>query len=399
MKPRYELMAPAGNFPMLVAALNAGADAVYFGLNDFSMRASSKNFTLADLDEMREICDSSPRKAKMYLTLNTIIYDEEIGQLEGIIEKVKGKVDAVICWDHAVMLQCKKYEIPFFISTQASVANTKAAEYYKKLGAQRVVLARELNLEQIEKISQVIDVECFIHGAMCVAISGRCFMSQFTYDRSANRGACNQNCRRSYTVTDDSGNELTVENSRIMSAKDLCALPFIEKMKKAGVMSFKIEGRGRDARYVDVVTSVYRKALDNAMNPDEVQTGINELEKVFNRQFSSGFYLGKPAVHDFSTTENSAATEVKHALGKVINYYSKNQVASIKLMSDLAVGDKIVIIGNKTGIETAIVSSMEIENNTVEKARKGDMVGIKIPGIRKNDAVYKIETRKNIINR
>ena len=159
-------------------------------------------------------------------------------------------------------------------------------------------------------------------------------------------------------------------------------------------MSFKIEGRGRDARYVDVVTSVYRKALDSTMNQDEIQAGINELEKVFHRQFSSGFYLGKPAVHDFSTTENSAATEVKFTLGKVVNYYSKNQVASIKLMADLAIGDKIVIIGNKTGIKTVIVSSMEIENNIVERARKGDFVGIKIPGIRKNDTVYKVKTRK-----
>jgi len=394
MKPKYELMAPAGNFPMLSAALNAGADAVYFGLNDYSMRASTKNFTLADLDEMRELCDSSPRRAKMYLTLNTIIYDEEIQQLEKIIEQIKGRVDAVICWDHAVMLLCKKHKIPFFISTQASVANTKAAEYYKKLGAQRVVLARELNLEQIKKISRIIDVECFIHGAMCVAISGRCFMSQFTYDRSANRGECNQNCRRSYTVTDDSGHELEVENSRIMSAKDLCALPFIEKMKEAGVMSFKIEGRGRDARYVDVVTSVYRKALDSTMSPDEVKAGIKELEKVFNRQFSSGFYLGKPTNHDFSLTENNSATEVKHNLGKVINYYAKNQVASIQLMADLAVGDKIVVIGNKTGIKTITVSSMEIENEVIDKAQKGDMVGIKISGIRKNDSVYKIVSSK-----
>lgn len=387
-------MAPAGDFSMLAAAVNAGADAVYFGLNDFSMRASSKNFSLDELGEMRELCDSSTRQVMMYLTLNTIIYDEEIEQLESIIEQVRGKVDAIICWDHAVMLLCKKHDVPFFISTQASVANTKAAEYYKALGAQRVVLARELNLEQIKRISAVIDVECFIHGAMCVAISGRCFMSQFTYDRSANRGECNQNCRRSYTVTDDSGHELEVENSRIMSAKDLCTLPFIEKMKEAGVMSFKIEGRGRDARYVDVVTSVYRKALDGRMNPEEVKAGISELEKVFNRKFSSGFYLGKPTDHDFSTTENSAATEVKRTLGKVVNYYANNQVAAIKLTADLAVGDKIVIIGQKTGIKTVIIESMEMENVAVEHAQKGEMVGVKIPGVRKNDAVYKIEIRQ-----
>ncbi len=394
MKPRYELMAPAGDAAMFVAAVKAGADAVYFGLDEFSMRASAKGVTMAELDEMRTLCDSSPRSVKMYLTLNTIIYDEDMVHLEEIIERVKGKVDAVICWDHAVMLLCKKHGVPFFISTQASVANTRAAEYYKKLGAQRVVLARELNLEQIRKISRIIDVECFVHGAMCVAISGRCFMSQFTYDKSANRGECNQNCRRSYTVTDDSGHELMVENSRILSAKDLCMLPFIEKMKEAGVMSFKIEGRGRDARYVDVVTSVYRKALDGNMSPDEVQAEIKELEKVFNRQFSAGFFLGQPTIHDFSTTENSAATEVKRSLGSVVNYYPKNQVASIQLETDLAIGDSIVVIGHKTGIEKATVSSMEVESKAVTRARKGDLVGIAITGVRRNDKVYKIEPRK-----
>lgn len=393
MNPAYELMAPAGDLPMFAAAVNAGADAVYFGLNDFSMRASARNFTLADLNEMRELCNSSPRKVKMYLTLNTIIYDEETEQLEEIIVQIKGKIDAVICWDHAVMLLCKKHNIPFFISTQASVANTKAAEYYKELGAQRVVLARELNLEQISRISRVLEVECFIHGAMCVAISGRCFMSQFTYDRSANRGECNQNCRRGYTVTDDAGHELVVENSRVMSAKDLCTLPFIEKMKQAGVKSFKIEGRGRDARYVDVVTSVYRKALDRVMSPDEIQAEIKELEKVFHRQFSSGFYLGKPANHDFSTTENSAATEVKLSLGKVVNYFQEKQVASIKLTSDLSVGDKIVVIGQKTGIETVVVSSMEIDNKFVKQALKGELVGVKISGVRRNDAVFKVVSK------
>ncbi|MDF1543838.1 MAG: U32 family peptidase [bacterium] len=389
-RPKYELMAPAGNLAMFTAAVKAGADAVYFGLSDFSMRASSKNVTIADLDEMKKIAAASPRDLKMYLTLNTIIYNEEITQLEQIIEEVKGRIDAVICWDLAVISLCKKHKIPFFISTQASVANIASAEYYKELGAQRVVLARELNLEQIAEIAKIIDVECFAHGAMCVAISGRCFMSQFTYNRSANRGECNQNCRRSYTVTDDAGHELEVENSRIMSAKDLCTLPFIEEMKQAGVISFKIEGRGRDPRYVDLVTSVYRKALDNSLTPEEIQTEMKELEKVFNRQFSFGFYLGEPTDHDFSSTENSAATEVKQGLGKVVNYYARNQVASIKLTADLTVGDKIVVIGHKTGIETTVVTSMEVENQPVKEAKKGDFVGVKIAGIRKNDAVYKV---------
>lgn len=393
MKKKLELMAPAGNFAMLVAAVKAGADAVYFGLDEFSMRAASKNFKLSDLDEMREICNSSDRKVKMFLTLNTIIYDEEIKKLEKTIKKVKKKVDAIICWDHAVMLLCKAEKIPFFISTQASVANTTAAKYYKKLGAKRVVVARELNLKQVKKISEVIDVECFTHGAMCVAISGRCFMSQFTENRSANRGECIQNCRRSYTVTDDAGHELQVENSRIMSAKDLCTLQLIEKMKKAGVMSFKIEGRGRDARYVDTVTSIYRKALDEKMTQKEIQNGISELEKVFNRQFSTGFYLGQPTKYDFSSTENSDAKEVKKYLGKVVNYYPKMQVAAIKITADLKIGDNIIVLGNKTGIEKVTVESIEIENKKVTNAKKGDEVGIKIPGIRKNDQVYLIKQR------
>ncbi len=390
MKKKYELMAPAGNFSMLVAAVNAGADAVYFGLNEFSMRATSKNFKLTDLDQMREVCEASPRKVKMYLTLNTIIYDDELKKLEKVISKIKGKVDAIICWDHAVMRLSKKYKIPFFISTQASVANTEAAEFYKKMGAKRIVLARELNLKQIKNISKTIEVECFVHGAMCVAVSGRCFMSQFTYNKSANRGECYQNCRRSYVVTDDNGHELRVENSQIMSAKDLCGLAFVEPMKKAGVISFKIEGRGRDARYVDQVTSVYRKALDNKLTDEEIKTGINDLEKVFNRQFSSGFFLGKPTNHDFSTTQNNDAKEIKRALGKVTNYYTKNQVAAVKLLLDLKVGDEIIVIGNKTGIKKTEVKSIEIENRIVSKAQKGDEIGIKIPGIRKNDEIYKI---------
>lgn len=396
MKPKYELMAPAGNFPMLSAAVNAGADAVYFGLNEFSMRATSKNFDLSDLDEMRAICDSSDRDVKLYLTLNTIVYDEELEKLEVIIARVKNKVNAIICWDHAVMLLCRKHEISFFISTQASVANRAAAEYYKQLGARRVVLARELNLEQIKQIAEVIEVEAFVHGAMCVAVSGRCFMSQFTYDKSANRGECYQNCRRSYTIIDDAGHELQLENSRVLSAKDLCMLPHIERMKEAGVTSFKIEGRGREPRYVDIVTRVYRKALDQKLSEDEINAEVEQLKKVFNREFSTGFYLGQPADTDFSPTENNAATEIKIGLGKIVNYYPKNKVASILLTDELTPGDQIVVIGNKTGIVTTIVDTIEIENERVAKGDKGQLVGIKIGRVRENDKVFKIvEKNKN----
>ncbi len=394
MKPKYELMSPAGNFPMLAAAINAGADAVYFGLNVFSMRANSKNFNIDNLNEMREMCNESERKVKLFLTLNTIIYPEEIPKLEETIIAVKDKVDAIICWDNAVIMLCNKHKVPFFVSTQASISNKESAQFYKMLGAKRAVLARELNLAQIKEISEIIEIECFAHGAMCVAVSGRCFMSQMTSEKSANRGECHQNCRRSYTITDSSGNELQIENSRVMSAKDLCTLSLIEDMKDAGIYSYKIEGRGRDPRYVDVVTRAYRKALDNKLTPEETQEGIAELEKVFNRQFSTGFYLGKPTGEDFSTAENNEATEIKLFIGKVFNYYQKISVAEIKLNEDIKIGDQLVIIGKKTGLKRLYIDSMQVENNDVKEASKGESVGIQIDGIRKNDEVYIVRNKE-----
>ncbi len=389
MESKYELLAPAGDFSMLSAAVNAGADAVYFGIKGFNMRVSAKNFTLEDLDKIRKICNSSPRKVKMYLTMNIIVYDEEVERVEEILKKVKGKVDAIICWDLSVINLCRKHKIPFHISTQASVSNSEAAKFYKELGAERIVLARELNLEQVKKISKIIDIETFCHGAMCLAISGRCLMSQHTFGKSANRGECVQNCRRSYIIKDkQEGYELEVENNRILSAKDLCTLPFIEELKKAGVKSFKIEGRNRDARYVDAVVRVYRKALDKKLSEEEIKEGLDELKKVYNRGFSSGFYLGSPTSDDFSKTENSAATEKKEYVGKIYNYLSKSEVALIKVSKDFKVGDDIIVIGNETGIEKIKVERMEIHNQPVEFARKGDEVGIKIPKVKKNNEVY-----------
>jgi len=206
---KFKLLAPAGDFSMLVAAIKAGADAVYFGLKEFSMRDNAKNFNIEDLTEINKICG---KKIKKYLTLNVIIYEEEIKKVEEILKKIKGKVDAIICWDLSVINLCRKLKIPFHISTQASISNSESAKFYKKLGAERVVLARELNLDQIKKISKFVSVECFIHGAMCVAVSGRCFMSQELFKRSANRGMCTQVCRRSYTLKDDEGRELKINS-------------------------------------------------------------------------------------------------------------------------------------------------------------------------------------------
>ena len=386
---KYELLAPVGNFPMLVTAMKAGADAIYFGLKEFSMRANAKNFTIKDLDKINEICGD---KIKKYLTINTIIYNEELKNLEKTIKKVKGKIDAVICWDLAVIQLCRGYKIPFHISTQASISNVESAKFYKKLGAERIVLARELNLKQIKEISKIIDVECFCHGAMCVAVSGRCFTSQFLFNRSANRGECIHPCRRSYTVKDkQEGYELEVENDKIMSAKDLCTLPFIEELKKAGIKSFKIEGRNRDPRYVDAVVRNYRKALDKKLTKEEIKESIEELKQVYNREFSEGFYLGLPTKDDFARVEHSAAKEKKHFVGKILHYYSNVGVATIKLVSPLKVGDNIVIIGKTTGLEKSKIESIEIKNKKVKSGKKGQEIGIKLTLVRKNDEVYVIK--------
>lgn len=376
---------------MLSAAVKAGADAVYFGLKEFSMRQSAKNFSIRDLERINKICG---KKIKKYLTVNTIIYDNELEKLEEIIKKIKGKVDAIICWDLSVIELCKKYKIPFHISTQASISNTSSAKFYKSLGAERIILARELNLKQIKEISKTIKIETFIHGAMCVSISGRCFTSQFLFNCSANRGLCLQPCRRSYTIKDEDGNELKLENNRVMSAKDLCTLPFIEKLKKAGIICFKIEGRNRDPRYVDTVIRAYRKALDKKLNKKEIQESLEELGRVYNRKFSSGFYLKLPTSDDFTNIEHSASTEQKKFIGKILHYYPKLKVGIMQIQAgELKLGDELNIIGNTTGIEKIKISSIEIKNHQVQKAIKGQEIGIKLPRVRPNDEVYLIKKR------
>lgn len=384
---KFELLAPAGSFPSLNAAVNAGADAIYFGLNEFSMRANAKNFSISDLPEMRKISG----KVKMYLTLNTIIYDNELSKIESIIKEAKKYVDAIICWDLGVIELCKKHHVAFHVSTQASVANKESARFYKKLGAERIVLARELNLAQIKEIAKIIDVECFVHGAMCVSVSGRCFTSQFLFNKSANRGECLQPCRRTYIIKDEDGNELKLDNNTVMSAKDLCTLPFIEKLKEAGVKAFKIEGRNREPEYVDTTVRVYKKALTKKLSEKEIQESLKELAKVYNKSFSSGFYLHSPTNDDFSNVENSSATQKKEFIGNVYHYFPKVNVAAIKIASGkLSVGDEILVLGDQTGIVRQKIERIEVNNKPIKESSKGMEVGIKIQGIRKGDKVYKI---------
>lgn len=395
MKQKYELLAPVGDFRNLHTAIEAGADAIYFGVRGFNMRESAKNFSVRDFKKIRKICDSSNRNAKMYLTLNIVMYENELKKVEQIIKKAKGIVDAVICWDMLVIELCRKYKVPFHISTQASVSNSASAKFYKKLGAERIVLARELNLKQIKKISKDVKVECFCHGAMCVAVSGRCFMSQYTHGLSANRGKCAQLCRWSWNIKDDAGKELKLENSRVMSAKDLCTLPFIDKMKKAGITSFKIEGRNRSPEYVYTVVSEYRKALDKKLNKTEILAGLEKLKKVYNRGFSSGFYLKMPTADDFSFNDNGEQTEKKEFIGKAYKYWPKLKVASVKINTGkLKVGDEVYLIRKNEAIKRTVVKSIELDGKRVNVAKKGDDVGIDFGiKIRNDTEVYLI--RKN----
>lgn len=259
-----ELLAPAGNWISLRAAIEAGADSIYFGLKELNMRAKANNFKLNEINKVTQECRK--HKVKAYLTLNTIIYENELNKIKSILKKAKqAKIDAIICWDHAVIKEASKLKLPIHLSTQASVSNSEAAKFYKKLGVKRIILARELNLNQIKQIKKEskIEVEVFIHGAMCVSISGRCFLSHYLFNKSANRGECLQPCRRKFILKDiEENHELELGQDYIISPKDLCTIDIIDKLIKAKIGCFKIEGRMRSPEYVKTVTEVYREAID-----------------------------------------------------------------------------------------------------------------------------------------
>ncbi len=384
MKP--ELLSPAGNFTSLRAAIQAKADAVYFGVNELNMRSNAKNFKLSDLKKIKTVC----KKVKRYLTLNTIVYEDELKRVEQIIKTAKPYISAVICWDLSVIQICKKHKVPFHISTQASVSNSESAKFYKKLGAKRIIIARECSLKQIKEIKSKVNIELevFVHGAMCVAVSGRCFMSQFTFGKSANRGECLQNCRREYVIKDiDKEFELKLNNNFVMSAKDLCTLEFISKLKSAGISSFKIEGRNRSPEYVKTVTEAYRDAIDNKLTKIRIKQLIKKLKTVYNRGFSSGFYLNQP-INEFTNKYGSKATKNKQYVGKVTNYYNKNNVAEILIESNtFKKGDELMIQGPTTGVITLKAKEIIQEKKTTTTAKKGTIT-IKVSKVRKNDLVF-----------
>ncbi|MEI6758386.1 MAG: peptidase U32 family protein [Chlorobium sp.] len=407
-----ELIAPAGDMTGLLTALKAGADAVYFGAEGYNMRAGSSNFTPSDFPALKALCEQY--SAKGYLALNTIVYDNELKKMtQTVLAAKKAGFDAVICSDMAVIEACRKAEMPFHISTQASVSNYSAVKFYAALGAKMIVLARELSLEQVRNIINNIRadgldvrIECFVHGAMCVAVSGRCFMSQELFGRSANRGECVQPCRREYIITDPEENEeLELGRDYVMSPKDMCTIEFLDVLMDAGISAFKIEGRSRSPEYIHTATSAYRRAMDfclNHRNDPEFRSEYSnltielkkELALVYNRGFSEGFYFGKP--FDAWVREyGSMAQEKKTYIGEVKKYYPKAEVAEIIIYArGLKRGNKLSVLGPKTGVVTLITESFYTNDLPDREAVKGDSVTIKCPKVRKNDKVYLLEKRE-----
>ena len=394
-----ELMAPAGNKTMLTAVVKAGADAVYFGVEKLNMRAKASNFESDNLPELTSYCKEN--NVRTYLTLNTIIYEEELDQLRDIILKAKeAGVDRIICWDFSVVQLCKEAGMPFCISTQGSVSNSLAANFYKEMGAERIVLARECSLEDIKKVRALTDleIEVFVHGAMCIAVSGRCFMSHHLFDKSANRGECIQPCRREYEVYDPTiGKSMIVGEDYVLSPEDLCTLGFIDQLIETGVDSFKIEGRKRSPEYAAAVTSAYRKAIDlyyeNKLTPDIKKELTEELEKVFNRGFSTGFYFGTPGPDEYADIYGSKASKRKEYLGKVLNYYKKAGVVYISVEAgSIKEGDEIYIIGETTGVVQLKAENLLEDENNIESASKGMKITFKCNDtVRPRDAVYLIK--------
>jgi len=406
-----ELMAPAGNWTMLRGVVKAGANAVYFGVDQLNMRAKAKNFQVDNLPEIVKYCKE--KNVKTYLTINTIIYEDEIQQAYELIGKAKAAaIDMIICWDLSIIELCNKVNMPFAVSTQASVSNSASVEMYKKLGAKRVVLARECYLEDIKKIKSKVDieVETFIHGAMCIAVSGRCFMSHEMFGKSANRGECIQPCRREYEIVDKSTDKsLILGEDYVLSPEDLCSIEFIDQLIETGIDSFKIEGRKRSPEYAIKVVSVYRRAIDlyfsrkdgfpeNKLTPEVKKELLQELGEVYNRGFSTGFYFTPPGEKEYAGIYGSKATTRKEFVGRITNYFKKPRVAEIKMETgNLNVGDKILIIGETTGVVELKIPNILFEDKPAEQIEKGNLFTIPCEElVRVRDSVYVVrQVEKN----
>lgn len=415
MKRSIELMAPAGSYESLMAAIKAGCNSVYFGVEQLNMRArSSNNFTLDDLKRIASI--GKEHQVKTYLTLNTILYDHDISLMKKIIDTAKESgITAIIASDHAVMNYARKAGVEIHISTQANVSNIDTVEFYANF-ADVVVLARELSLKQVANISReikrrhitgpsgkLIEIEIFAHGALCMAVSGKCYLSLHSHFASANRGACIQNCRRSYVVTDkEDGIEFEVDNEFIMSAKDLCTIDFLPQILEAGVSVLKIEGRGRSVDYVHTVVQCYNEAIDawltGIYSNEKIADWKNRLSTVFNRGFWDGYYLGRK-MGEWCNENGSKSTKRKIYLAKGMKYFEKAGVAEFKCEShSLSVGDEIMISGPTTGCLIFTVEGLRVDNTETPKVEKGDTFTLRVTEkIRPSDKLYKLVPEKQSI--
>ncbi len=409
---KIELMAPAGSWESLQAAIDNGADSVYFGVEQLNMRAmSSVNFKLDDLPEIVRRCQQNG--VRSYLTVNTIMYDHDLLMAKNLLKAAKDAgVSAVIVADQAVIFMARELGLEVHISTQINITNIETLKFYSTF-ADTMVLSRELSLRQVKYISdqiqkqqikgpsgRLVEIEIFGHGALCMAISGKCHLSLHTYNSSANRGACKQNCRKPYIVIDkESGIELEIDNEYIMSPKDLMVIDFLDQVKDAGVKVLKIEGRGRAPEYVATTVKTYREAIDSLYDgtytPERVEKWIEQLATVYNRGFWSGYYLGKKLGE--WTTPGSHATQKKIYLGKGWHYYPKARVAEFKMEAfDLKQGDKILITGPTTGVLEMEIKEMYVNDQPGTQAQKGDIVSIKIDKkIRPADKLYKLIKSEN----
>ena len=406
----FEIMAPVGSRESLAAAIQAGADSVYFGVGQLNMRSHSANhFTLDDLHDIVAICQE--HNMKTYLTVNTIIYDNDLDTMRQIIDAARiAGVSAVIASDVAVMAYCRQVGVEVHLSTQLNISNVEALKFYAQF-ADVSVLARELTMPQVKHIHEQIEaqhivgpngdpirIEMFCHGALCMAVSGKCYMSLDAANRSANRGQCVQVCRRSYTVTDnETGNQLEIDNKYVMSPKDLKTIRFIDKMMDAGVRVFKIEGRARGPEYVYTVVSCYKEAiravLDGSFTEERKDAWDERLATVFNRGFWDGYYQGQ-TMGEWNDSYGSLATERKVLVGKVTKYFSRLGVGEIAVQaSTFKQGDKLLITGNTTGAMYLHATEIHSDNGVISEAPQHTLVSVPVPDkVRPNDKVFRIDT-------
>ena len=409
---KIELMAPAGNFESLQAALDNGADSVYFGVEQLNMRArASINFTLDDLEEISKRCQA--KNVRTYLTLNTIIYDHDLSIVKTLVKRAKeANITAVIAMDQAVIAVARELGMEVHISTQINITNIETVKFYAMF-ADTMVLSRELSLRQVKHITEqiekdqikgpsgrLVEIEIFGHGALCMAVSGKCYMSLHSHNSSANRGACKQNCRKKYTVIDqETGFEMELDNEYIMSPKDLCTIDFLDQVADAGIKVLKIEGRGRAPEYVARVIKCYRDAIDSVENgtydKDKVIGWMQELEKVYNRGFWSGYYLGQK-LGEWSKGSGSHATQKKVYIGKGVHFYPKAKIGEFKIEAyDLSLGDTLLITGPTTGAKEFELKEMLVNDQALEKGTKGDSITIPLDfRVRPSDKLYKIVENK-----